>query len=57
MVAFGLLREQRWSSQVGDWGPGKYKLSASGSGGLDFFNETELTYEHKSYSVFGLAST
>ncbi|KAG0433503.1 hypothetical protein HPB47_019855, partial [Ixodes persulcatus] len=37
---------------VGDWGPGKYKLSASGSGGLDFFNETELTYEHKSYSVF-----
>ncbi|EEC12664.1 thioester-containing protein, putative [Ixodes scapularis] len=49
---FGLLREQRWSSQVGDWGPGKYKLSASGSGGLDFFNETELTYEHKSYSVF-----
>lgn len=40
------------SFEIGDWGPGKYKLTAEGSGGLNFFNETDLTYEHKSYSVF-----
>lgn len=40
------------SFEIGDWGPGKYKLIAEGSGGLNFYNETDLTYEHKSYSVF-----
>lgn len=40
------------SFEIGDWGPGKYKITAEGSGGLNFFNETDLTYEHKSYSVF-----
>lgn len=32
--------------------PGNYSLKVSGSGGLTFENETELFYEHKSYSVF-----
>ncbi|XP_077503862.1 CD109 antigen-like isoform X3 [Amblyomma americanum] len=40
------------SFEIGDWGPGKYKITAQGSGGLNFRNETDLTYEHKSYSVF-----
>ncbi|KAL3260062.1 hypothetical protein MRX96_016533 [Rhipicephalus microplus] len=40
------------SFEIGDWGPGKYKITAEGSGGLNFRNETDLTYEHKSYSVF-----
>ncbi|XP_064467079.1 CD109 antigen-like isoform X2 [Ornithodoros turicata] len=43
---------QVMSFEIGDWGPGKYKLLVTGSGGLSFNNETELTYEHKSYSVF-----
>ncbi|XP_013779799.1 CD109 antigen-like [Limulus polyphemus] len=38
--------------QIGEWGPGKYKLTVSGQGGLSFRNETSLEYEQKSYSVF-----
>lgn len=38
--------------QVGDLGPGMYNLTASGSGGLQFYNTTELMYRQKSYSVF-----
>ncbi|XP_076337600.1 CD109 antigen-like isoform X2 [Tachypleus tridentatus] len=38
--------------QIGEWGPGKYNLTVSGTGGLTFRNETALEYEHKSYSVF-----
>ncbi|XP_026469847.1 LOW QUALITY PROTEIN: CD109 antigen-like [Ctenocephalides felis] len=38
--------------EVGDLGPGMYNLTASGSGGLQFYNTTELMYRQKSYSVF-----
>nr|BAR45595.1 thioester-containing protein 2 [Niponia nodulosa] len=38
--------------EIGEWGPGKYNISISGSGGLTFFNTTEIEYQHKSYSVF-----
>jgi len=38
--------------QIGDLGPGKYKLVARGLGGVEFENSTDLTYVHKSYSVF-----
>ncbi|KAF4518646.1 hypothetical protein B566_EDAN005973 [Ephemera danica] len=38
--------------EVGDVGPGSYNVTARGSGGLDFVNSTQLTYVHKSYSVF-----
>lgn len=33
-------------------GPGKYNLTARGSGGLKFSNTTELEYVGKSHSVF-----
>ncbi|RWS07950.1 CD109 antigen-like protein, partial [Dinothrombium tinctorium] len=34
------------------WGPGNYKLTVVGSGGLSFRNETRISFEQKSYSVF-----
>ena len=33
-------------------GPGKYNLTARGSGGLTFVNTTQLDYAEKSHSVF-----
>lgn len=38
--------------EIGEWGPGTYKLSVVGSGGIEFRNESTITYEAKSYSVF-----
>nr|BAR45614.1 thioester-containing protein 3 [Scolopendra japonica] len=38
--------------QIGMWGMGKYSMKAIGSGGLQFANETDLSYELKSYLVF-----
>ncbi|XP_045036417.1 CD109 antigen isoform X3 [Daphnia magna] len=38
--------------QIGELGPGKYNLTARGSGGLTFVNTTELEYAEKSHSVF-----
>ncbi|GAB6021255.1 CD109 molecule [Chamberlinius hualienensis] len=38
--------------EIGEWGPGKYNVSISGTGGLQFSNTTEIEYQHKSYSVF-----
>ncbi|EFX86067.1 hypothetical protein DAPPUDRAFT_313404 [Daphnia pulex] len=38
--------------QIGELGPGKYNLTARGSGGLTFVNTTELEYSEKSHSVF-----
>nr|BAR45599.1 thioester-containing protein 2 [Epanerchodus sp. RS-2014] len=38
--------------EIGEWGPGRYNISISGSGGLRFSNTTEIEYQHKSYSVF-----
>lgn len=39
-------------AQIGELGPGKYNLTARGSGGLTFVNTTELEYAEKSHSVF-----
>lgn len=38
--------------EIGEWGPGNYKLIVDGKGGLNFHNETKIKYEAKSYSVF-----
>lgn len=38
--------------EIGEWGPGQYKLIAVGKGSLSFRNETLVQYEQKSYSVF-----
>lgn len=38
--------------QVGGIGPGTYKLTANGVGGITFSNSTDLEYKHKSLSVF-----
>jgi CD109 antigen len=38
--------------KIGELGPGKYNLTARGSGGLTFVNTTELEYSEKSHSVF-----
>lgn len=38
--------------QIGDIGPGDYRLIARGSGGLSFETSTVLNYTKKSYSVF-----
>ncbi|KAK5646678.1 hypothetical protein RI129_005142 [Pyrocoelia pectoralis] len=38
--------------QVGDLEPGNYRLSARGSGGIQFQTTTPLLYLRKSYSVF-----
>ena len=38
--------------KIGELGPGKYNLTARGTGGLTFFNTTELDYVEKSHSVF-----
>ncbi|XP_014214992.1 CD109 antigen-like isoform X2 [Copidosoma floridanum] len=40
------------SFEVGDTGPGKYRLLARSTSGYAFVNSTELEYVHKSYSVF-----
>ncbi|KAJ8680026.1 hypothetical protein QAD02_015813 [Eretmocerus hayati] len=40
------------SLEIGDTGPGKYRLLARGVNGFNFVNSTELDYVHKSYSVF-----
>ena len=40
------------SSQIGEWGPGQYNLTVTGSGGLRFTNTTALQYVQKSLSVF-----
>ncbi|XP_052132451.1 CD109 antigen-like [Frankliniella occidentalis] len=37
---------------IPDLGPGEYRLSARGQGGVDFDNSTALDYVHKSYSVW-----
>ncbi|KAK3922691.1 CD109 antigen [Frankliniella fusca] len=37
---------------VPDLGPGAYRLTARGQGGVDFENSTALDYVHKSYSVW-----
>ncbi|XP_035220649.1 CD109 antigen-like [Stegodyphus dumicola] len=38
--------------EIGEWSPGNYSLTVIGEGGMSFRNQTLLTYEHKSYSVF-----
>jgi len=38
--------------EVGEWGPGSYRMVVIGKGDLDFRNESSITYEAKSYSVF-----
>ncbi|XP_015930765.2 CD109 antigen isoform X2 [Parasteatoda tepidariorum] len=38
--------------EIGEWSSGNYSLIVEGDGGLKFRNQTVLTYEHKSYSVF-----
>ncbi|GBM39099.1 CD109 antigen [Araneus ventricosus] len=38
--------------EIGEWSSGNYSLIVSGEGGMAFENQTILTYEHKSYSVF-----
>nr|XP_014289274.1 CD109 antigen-like isoform X3 [Halyomorpha halys] len=38
--------------KIGDIGPGNYNLTVRGEGGLNFYNTTNLSYVHKSYSVF-----
>ncbi|XP_031779562.1 CD109 antigen isoform X2 [Nasonia vitripennis] len=40
------------SLEIGDTGPGRYRLLARGISGYEFVNSTELDYAHKSYSVF-----
>lgn len=42
----------KFQFQIGDTGPGKYRLLARGISGYTFVNSTELEYVHKSYSVF-----
>jgi len=42
----------RFIFQVGGIGPGTYKLTANGFGGITFSNSTDLEYKHKSLSVF-----
>ena len=50
MVSRGQTRVMNF--QIGEWGPGNYKLIVMGKGDLDFRNETRISYEQKSYSVF-----
>nr|BAK64112.1 thioester-containing protein [Hasarius adansoni] len=38
--------------EIGEWSSGNYSLIVTGEGGMTFRNQTILTYEHKSYSVF-----
>ncbi|KAL7293106.1 hypothetical protein TKK_0013261 [Trichogramma kaykai] len=38
--------------EIGDTGPGQYRLLARGVSGYLFVNSTKLEYVHKSYSVF-----
>ncbi|GIY91023.1 CD109 antigen [Caerostris darwini] len=38
--------------EIGEWSSGNYSLIVTGEGGMTFENQTVLTYEHKSYSVF-----
>lgn len=38
--------------EIEEWASGSYKLNVVGKGGLNFRNETSVTYEAKSYSVF-----
>lgn len=38
--------------EIGEWASGSYKVNVVGKGGLNFRNETSITYEAKSYSVF-----
>ncbi|XP_022254709.1 CD109 antigen-like isoform X2 [Limulus polyphemus] len=52
VVTLNSRETQILNFQIGEWGPGKYNLTVSGTGGLTFRNETALEYEHKSYSVF-----
>ena len=40
------------SFEIGEWSSGNYSLIVTGEGGISFRNQTVLTYEHKSYSVF-----
>ncbi|XP_011686942.1 PREDICTED: CD109 antigen-like isoform X7 [Wasmannia auropunctata] len=37
---------------IGETTPGKYKLTARGLSGIDFFKSKDIEYVHKSYSVF-----
>ncbi|XP_022645189.1 CD109 antigen-like isoform X2 [Varroa destructor] len=46
------LRTEIISFEVGDWNPGNYSLKAEGTGSIQFENQTELSFVHKSYSVF-----
>lgn len=38
--------------EIGEWGPGIYRLNVVGKGALSFRNETTISFEAKSYSVF-----
>lgn len=38
--------------EIGEWSSGNYSLIVTGEGGMKFRNQTVLTYESKSYSVF-----
>jgi len=38
--------------EVGEWSSGSYKMTVVGKGGIEFRNETSITFEPKSYSVF-----
>lgn len=38
--------------EIGEWASGSYKLIVVGRGGIDFRNETSISYQAKSYSVF-----
>lgn len=46
------VRTEIISFEVGDWNPGNYSLKAEGTGSIQFENQTELSFVHKSYSVF-----
>ncbi|CAL1684749.1 unnamed protein product [Lasius platythorax] len=37
---------------IGETTPGRYKLTARGLSGIDFYKSTDIEYVHKSYSVF-----
>ncbi|KAM0733061.1 CD109 antigen [Formica fusca] len=37
---------------IGETTPGKYKLTARGLSGIDFYKSIDIEYVHKSYSVF-----
>ncbi|XP_011051552.1 PREDICTED: CD109 antigen-like isoform X2 [Acromyrmex echinatior] len=37
---------------IGETTPGKYKLTARGLSGIDFYKSKDIEYVHKSYSVF-----